>query len=291
MSEIEPYIVGVGELLWDIRGEKRTPGGAPFNFAFHCNQLGHPAAIVSRVGTDQLGTELVRDVKKLGMSEAWIQVDPIHPTGTVDVIVDEAGQPDYSITPDVAWDYLEPLSFPQAKVVCFGTLAQRHPVARNSIRRFLEREQNALIVCDLNLREPLWAPRVIGESLRVARWLKLNADELQTVRRYLGLLPMSESAMLAELRSRYHLELICLTKGVDGAIVQTASEEVSEPGIPIQLIDTVGAGDAFTAALVCLTLEGKSLRESVRFANQLAARVASSEGGTPILNRQEWESQ
>src|SRR5262249_40582045 len=143
-------IVGVGEVLWDLLPAGRQPGGAPFNFAFHCHQLGHPAAIVSRVGTDALGEDLRSALRGLGLSDAWVQHDPEHPTGTVAVTLDARGQPTFAITPDVAYDHLaweaglEAL-FGRAQAVCFGTLVQRTPAARETVRRALHAARNALV--------------------------------------------------------------------------------------------------------------------------------------------------
>src|ERR1700678_1088468 len=151
-------ILGVGELLWDLLPAGPRPGGAPFNFAFHCHQLGHPAAIVSRVGTDSEGDGLRTAVRTLGLADAHVQNDSGHPTGTVAVAVGSDGQPTYRITPEVAWDYLawepalEPLAV-TAEAVCFGTLAQRHPVARETIRRLVRSARNALTIYDVNLRQ------------------------------------------------------------------------------------------------------------------------------------------
>src|SRR5262245_27149186 len=137
-------IIGLGEVLWDLLPAGRQLGGAPFNFAFHCHQLGHTAAVVSRAGEDDIGRELREGVRQLGLSDQWIQADGEHSTGTVSVAVDESGQPAFTITPDVAWDFLswdaalEGL-FAQSQAVCFGTLAQRHPTARATIRRALTR--------------------------------------------------------------------------------------------------------------------------------------------------------
>jgi fructokinase len=275
----DPPIVALGELLWDLLPSGPRAGGAPFNFAFHCHQLGHPAVIVSRVGDDDLGRRLRTEVRRLGLSDEYIQTDREHPTGTVQVSVDAGGQPTYTITGNVAWDFIEWEPKLEAlagtsRAVCFGTLAHRSPESRSSIRRFVALD-HGLIVLDLNLRPPFDSAEIIRDSLDLADWLKLNEDEAHR-------LPpdFDRSAM----------DLVCITRGANGCLVQTAAESIDLPGISIQVADTVGAGDAFTAALLTQHLEGKSLREAARFANAYAAVVASKPGGTPIATRAEVES-
>jgi fructokinase len=274
----EQPIVALGELLWDLLPTGPRAGGAPFNFAFHCHQLGHPAIIVSSVGDDDLGRQLRAEVRRLGMSDEFIQTDRQHPTGTVQVSLDAAGQPTYTIAEYVAWDFidweprLENLTR-LAAAVCFGTLAQRAPVSGSTIRRFVI-ESNTLIVLDLNLRPTSNSPVTIRDSLALADWLKLNDDELNR-------LPVEVD--------RSSFDLFCVTRGANGCRITTAAETVDVPGISVKVVDTVGAGDAFTAALLTQHLQGKPLAEAARFANAYAAVVASKAGGTPTVTRAEVE--
>jgi fructokinase len=290
MERPTAIIVGVGEILWDLLPQGRQLGGAPFNFAFHCHQLGNSSLIVSRVGDDELGRDIRAHLAALGLSDTYVQHDAGNPTGTVAVEIDARGQPSFTITPDVAYDhlmwdtYLEAL-FPKVRAICFGTLVQRHPSARATIARALHSAEQALIVYDINLRQHFYSREVIETSLHASRWLKLNTDELTVLQELLKLRAAAPSACLAELRRRYELELVCLTRGEDGCLVQTASEEVDLPGRRVQVVDTIGAGDAFTAGLLTATLEGQSLATAADFANRLAARVAAAPGGTPIIDR------
>jgi fructokinase len=285
-------IVGLGELLWDLLPSGRQAGGAPFNFAFHCRQLGQPAVIVSRVGDDDLGRDLRDAVRGLGLSDAFVQSDQARPTGTVGVAVDEAGQPHFTIHTDVAYDHLawtadlEAL-FARAAAVCFGSLVQRCLVARETVRRALAMARNALVVFDVNLRQDFYDRALLEASLLACRWVKLNHDELAVLAGLLGLSGANESARLRDLRRRYGPELAALTRGAGGCLVQTDDEEVVVPGVPVRVVDTVGAGDAFTAGLLCRVLEGADLATAAAFANRLAARVAASPGGTPLLDREE----
>jgi fructokinase len=287
-------IVGLGEILWDELPAGRQLGGAPSNFAFHCHQLGHPAAVVSRVGADEPGQALRGAVRRLGLPDAWLQEDRDHPTGRVTVAVDERGQPSYTIHADAAYDHLAwdgPLEalFGTAQAVCFGTLIQRHPVARATVRRALGAARNTLVIFDVNLRQDFWGREVIEESLRASRWAKLNEDELTVLRDLLALGGASTSQTLAALRRRYGLELAAVTRGERGCLVQTDDEEIAVPGVSVVVADTVGAGDAFTAGLLACVLEGRSLDDAAGFANRLAARVAASPGATPVIDRRDLE--
>ena len=305
-------IIGIGEVLWDMLPAGPRAGGAPFNFAFHCQQLGYPAIIVSRVGDDELGRDLRKEVRLLGLSDEFIQVDPDHPTGTVQVQVDAQGQPSYTIVENVAWDYLDwsdsfnPLIM-SARAVCFGTLAQRSRVSRETIRRFVvSPKSNQVNVCDLNLRPPFVDADIIEKSIRLCSWLKLNEGEwneiarsknLPSPRRVLSDSKGSEEWLdLKKLSSWFRLlnPLVCITRGEKGCSVWTIQENVEVPGIPIKVADTVGAGDAFTAGLLTQMLEGRSLAESARFANARSgprrfstrrhAEDRAGGGGAPMLN-------
>lgn len=287
-------VVGLGEVLWDLFPAGRQLGGAPFNFTFHCHQLGHASAMVSRVGADELGREIRQTMRGLGLSDLYLQEDADHPTGTVTVVLDDRGQPAFTITPDVAYDYLawddrlESL-FARARAVCFGTLVQRGPMARETVRRALAAARAAVVVYDVNLRQHFYSREVIDASLHASRWVKLNEDELVVLRDLLSLSGPTPAALLADLRHRYELEVAALTRGERGCLVQSDAEEIDVPGTPVRVIDTVGAGDAFTAGLLACFLEGRPLADAAVFANRLAARVAASAGGTPRIDRAEMQ--
>jgi fructokinase len=306
-------IVGIGEVLWDVYPDGReVAGGAPFNFAFHCHRLGHPAVIVSRVGDDDLGRELRARVRELGLSDEYIQTDRDHPTGTVQVKLDANAVPTYTITEYVAWDYiaweekLESLA-KSCRAVCFGTLAQRFgtpvPIDRFATSRWSrEAAKPRLIVFDVNLRGSYYDTEHLEWGLKVSDWCKINADELMVLRDLFGcetLCGLTESMMRP---FRYAAAIV--TRGEQGCDIYQQweeddgdggsnfpHEEFHEPGVPARVVDTVGAGDAFTAAMVCLHLEGKSLRECARFAVNYAARVCEQPGGTPRIDRAEVELQ
>ena len=300
--KLETPIVAIGEILWDLLPTGPRVGGAPFNFAFHCHRLGHPAIMVSRVGNDDLGRALRTEVRRLGMSDEYIQIDPEHPTGTVKVKLDAVGQPTYTITETVAWDFLEwderlwDLAQPGG-AGCFGTLARRHPRSRETIRQFFESARSSrLVVCDINLRPPFVDRHAVVSSVRLADWIKVNEDEATELVRMLGtpweeVFPDDELGHTDadDLFGATGKSLVCITRGRNGAHIRTSNESIRVPGIAAKVADTVGAGDAFTAALLTQHLEGKSLREAARFANAYAAVVVSKPGGTPTVNRAEVE--
>lgn len=296
-------VVGIGELLWDVYPDGRTvAGGAPFNFAHHCHNLGHHAVMVSSVGDDDRGRELRARVRELGLSDEYIQTDPRHPTGTVRVTVDAAGQPSYEIVENVAWDHiarspeLEALAA-RCDAVCFGTLAQRALESGTTIPQFLSAARfgdggYALRVFDINLRQHFHTPDVLTRSFSRSHTVKVNADELRTVARLYGWTGETEAELVRQLFqfSAAETRVVIVTDGEHGCRIHPERGGVIvEPGVPTTVVDTVGAGDAFTAAMVCLTLEGKPPAECARFAVRYAARVCEHAGGTARVDRGEVE--
>lgn len=296
-------IVAIGELLWDMLLTGPRPGGAPFNFAFHCHQLGHRAIMVSRVGEDELGHKLRQKVLRLRLSDEFIQADSVHPTGTVSVEVDQAGQPKYTIARPVAWDYLEwndslAALAKEATAVCFGTLAQRTMQNRDLVSAFVANtREDCLAICDINFRRPSLTDKIIEDSLRMCDWLKANEEEAKYIAELIPATlgsPHSHSGsdrILSRLVGAIsgNRALCAMSLGASGCIVGTSEATVKLPGIPVQVADTVGAGDAFTAALLTQHLEGKPLDQAARFANAYAAVVASKRSGTPSVTREEVE--
>jgi fructokinase len=293
-------IVGIGELLWDVFPDgRKVAGGAPFNFAFHCRQLGHDAVIVSRVGDDELGRELRDEVRRLGLSDEFIQTDHEHPTGTVRVTLDEQGQPAYTITEEVAWDYMgwnEGLAelAANAVAVCFGTLAQRLPQSAAAIRNTVGSAKGGLTVFDVNLRTTEYeVVRLVWDWARVCDWFKLSLDDLRGL---LGLFCMDgpEEPLDSPIRQFFHpgmdqRKLGIMTLGAKGCEVIDWQRRYFERGVETRVEDTVGAGDAFMAAFLCSHLEGRPLKHTMRFALHYASSVCESHGATPRIDRDEVE--
>jgi len=292
MDSNQYTIIGLGEILWDLLPEGKHPGGAPANFAYHAASLGNRGIIASRVGTDTLGQQALSHLKQLDLTTAYVQTDTTYPTGTVRVQVDEQGQPDFTIRENVAWDYLEwtPLwqeLAAQADAVCFGTLAQRSPHSRYTIRRFLQATRsNTLRIFDVNLRQSFYSTEVLAESLNLAKMVKLNDDELPEVMNTLGLKSGNARICARRLIDDYQLKLVCVTRGERGSLLITEAEIVEHSGFRITVADTVGAGDAFTAALAHYYLRNASLEKISEAANRLGAWVAAQVGATPAIDRQ-----
>jgi len=281
-------VVAIGEVLWDVVGTEKHLGGAPFNFAIHCHHLGARSAVVSRVGQDGLGDEILSRARELGVDESLIQRDARHPTGQVQVTLQADGQPTFEILTEAAYDYIvaDPAAMARiraADAICFGTLAQRYPVARRSIAALLGANSRALFICDLNLRPPHYTAEIVRDALRRCSLLKLNDDELRVVQEMLARNDLDEDALLLHLLETYEIELACVTLGARGCILRTRQERVIAPGYPCQVVDTIGSGDAFTAALAIKYMSGRPLAEAADFANLVGAYVATRPGATPPI--------
>jgi len=280
-------IVGLGELLWDLFPAGRQLGGAPANFAYCSHLLGDNGTVVSRVGADELGNDIRESLATFGLSDDFVQSDDEHPTGTVKVKLDKAGQPDFAITYPSAWDFLEwnaPLQHlaKSADAVAFGTLAQRSPQSKNTIRTFLdELRPEAAKVFDVNLRQSFYSTEVLRESISRATIVKLNQDEVPKVAALLELPAKDLRSFGREILQAFRLPLICITRGEKGSLLLSATEEHNHPGYRVRVRDAVGAGDAFTAGLVSQVLHGASLGEANDFASRMGAWVASNSGAMP----------
>lgn len=281
-----PLVVAIGEALWDELPSGRRPGGAPANCAAHADALGARAALVSRVGAGESGHELRRVLESAGIDAEHVSFDPDHVTGRVTVAVDEVGRPTFTIHGNSAWDYIE---FTRAlaelaraaDAVCFGTLAQRSRVSRATIRRVVTLSPvSNLRVCDLNLRPPFVSREVVEASLGLANVLKLNAEELATVCDMLSIGGDAIDALPA-LADAHGLDLVALTDGERGSRLYARGEISNHWGIAVDVVDTVGAGDAFTAALIVGRLRGMELDELNAFAGETAARACTHAGAFP----------
>lgn len=284
MNTQKKVIVGIGEILWDMLPTGKALGGAPANFAYHAKRLGEDGWTVSAIGNDALGREIMEIVMEKGLRNL-ISVTS-RPTGTVQVSLDAKGVPSYTIMEDVAWDNI-PFT-PQmaalasrADAVCFGSLVQRGN-SRDSVLRFLRAMRpEALRVFDINLRQHYYSKEVIDESLQLSDILKINDEEIRIVAELFGL-GGDDTAACRALIERYGLKLVILTRGADGSEVITADEAIPQAVGQVEVVDTVGAGDSFTAAFVVAYLRGDSLADAQRLANETAAYVCSCKGAMPI---------
>jgi fructokinase len=288
MINHQPIAVGIGELLWDMLPKGKQIGGAPFNFARHCKQLGLEGFPVSQIGIDELGNETVSLLKDWGITPDFVSRDPQHETGTVNIRLDDKGKPNYVIRDVAAWDFiqhnllLEQLA-PKVDIVCFGTLAQRSDASRSTIYSFLDRmSSDAIKLFDINLRQHFYSIGSIEASLERASILKLSDEELPVLKNAFSL-SGSVEVQLSELKNRFELKLIAYTRGAEGSLLIDGSGTDDHPGNTITTIDTIGAGDSFSATLCAGLLQGLTLATLNENANQVAAYVCSQRGATPAL--------
>lgn len=284
-------ILALGEVLWDVFPDGPRFGGAPANFACACAELGGGsvrAVLGSAVGRDQLGNEARRRLGEHGVDTALVTTVAAE-TGQVLVSLDAAGKASYRFIDDPAWDHLTATpellnTAGQADVICFGTLGQRAPESRDTIRAAVNATRpDALRILDINLRAPHWTADVLLDSLPLANVVKLNDEELPLVAGVLGI-QGDETALLDQLRTRFNLKLVALTRGANGSLLLAADGTRSDlAGVPVAVVDTVGAGDAFTAALALGLAFGHPFAVTHRWAADTAAFVCTQPGGTPAF--------
>ncbi len=291
MNDMASYrykIVGLGEVLWDILPNGKQLGGAPSNFAYISTLLGNEGIVASRIGNDALGEQAVTQLASVGVNTAAIQRDAQHPTGTVQVEIDGQGQPTFRIAEQVAWDCLQwtpewQKLAAECDAVCFGSLAQRAAASRSTIRQFLAAtRKDAVRVFDVNLRQRFHSRQVLAESMKLAEIVKLNHEELPRLTEILGLAYCDDISSAKMLLESQNLKLLCVTRGERGSLLLDRRSMDKHPGYCIRIADTIGAGDAFTAALVYEFLQGASLAQMNETANRMGAWVASRVGAMPI---------
>ncbi len=281
-------IAGIGELLWDLLTDGRQLGGAPANFIYHLCKAGDEGIVISSIGADDNGKAIISDLQAKKITTDYVQIDPHHPTGLVNVTVDSSGQPSYEIVEDTAWDNIALTPEIQAlasrlDLLCFGSLGQRTPQSRTTIQTLVESlPSNTKKLFDINLRQHFFTPEIVEWSLKSANIVKLNDDELPAVYDLLNL-NYADSLLVnsRRLASLFQLELLCITRGEYGSLLIASDEHHYHPGCQITVNDTVGAGDAFNAVMVHHYLRGASLVEINDNANNIASIVASQSGGMP----------
>lgn len=286
MNEI---VVGMGEALWDVLPEGKKIGGAPANFAYHVSQFGLPSCVVSAIGDDALGKEIIENFTSKGLDQLIAEVP--YPTGTVQVEIDQTGIPLYDIKENVAWDnipYTEHLDAlaKRTKAVCFGSLAQRNVVSRETINHFLDtmpKDDDSLIVFDVNLRQGFYNKEILCKSMQNCNILKINDEELITVSRMFGYPGIDLQDKCWILLGKYNLKMLILTCGINGSYVFTLGNVSFQPTPKVEVADTVGAGDSFTAAFIASILKGKSVTEAHSIAVKTSAYVCTQKGAMPIL--------
>ena len=279
----------MGEALWDVLPEGKKLGGAPANFAYHVSQFGLESRVVSAVGQDKLGAEILENFRQKQLY-GLIETVP-YPTGTVQVELDAEGVPCYDIKEGVAWDnipYTQALEglASQTRAVCFGSLAQRSIVSRQTIHRFLDAmpdDADTLRIFDINLRQGFYTKEILCDSFRRCNILKINDEELVTVSRMFGYPGIDLQDKCWILLAKYNLKMLILTCGVNGSYVFTPGEVSFVETPKVQVADTVGAGDSFTAAFTAAIICGRSVREAHQLAVDTSAYVCTQQGAMPVL--------
>lgn len=286
MKQNKKVIIGLGEVLWDVFPDKKILGGAPANFAYQASQLGNSGYIVSSVGDDELGNEVLSILEERKFNHLVEKVP--YPTGTVQVTLDK-GIPQYEICENVAWDNV-PFT-PQMKelaqkadAVCVGTLAQRSQVSRNTIKQFLDATPSTCLkIFDINLRQHFYTKEVIIETLLLCDILKINDEELEIIRQIFNLTDKSEEEACCWLKEEFKLQALILTKGGEGSSIFGRQSTSIQKTPKVEVVDTVGAGDAFTASFISACLAGQSITEAHKLAIEVSAYVCTQAGGMPLL--------
>ncbi len=282
-------VAGLGEILWDLYAEGKQLGGAPANFAYHAQQHGAQSYVISSIGNDTLGQKIITHLDSVKLSHRYITIDHTHPTGVVTIELDDAGKPVYRIHENAAWDHI-PCSENTVRLVqnldaiCFGSLSQRTPESANTIQEILKQaHQDCLRVFDINIRLNYYSRDLIDRLLALCNVLKLNDEEIVLIADLFNI-KGSESEILKTLTDKHELKLIVLTKGVDGSRLYSGTEDSDFAGVKaVKIIDTVGAGDSFTATVVMGFLSQRPLDEINLRANQVACYVCSQKGAMPVL--------
>lgn len=287
---MKDIIVGMGEALWDCLPEGRKLGGAPANFAYHVGQFGWKTLVVSAIGSDALGDEILDRLADVNLEHKIVRVP--YPTGTVQVTLSGEGIPAYEICENVAWDNipwseeLEELA-KRTKAVCFGSLAQRSAVSRNTILRFLgTMDADTERIYDINLRQSFYSLEVIEESLKRATILKLNDEEIEVVKALLQITGEPQEVCRQLIAKYDSLRMVIVTCGAIGSYVFTADETSYVETPKVEVADTVGAGDSFTATFCANILKGKPIKEAHKLAVQVSAFVCTQNGAMPVLPKE-----
>jgi fructokinase len=276
-------ILCVGEVLWDALPEGLFLGGAPFNVACHLRAAGTPVAMVSRIGEDRLGDEVLRRAARYGVGTDLVQTDPVLPTGFVRVSVDDSGNPGYEILAPAAWDAIAPTEAllgraARARAIVFGSLAQRNPISRGTIQRLWDTD--ALMVFDVNLRPPFDDREIVRQSLGRADVVKISDEELPRVADWFSL-HGSPREMVVALAETFACPVVCVTRGSGGAALWHDGKWTEHPGFKVEVRDTVGAGDAFLAVLLAGLLSGAADSVLLQHANLMGAYVVTQFGAVP----------
>lgn len=280
-------VVGLGEVLWDMLPEGRKIGGAPVNFAYHAGQFGIDTMAVSAIGNDKLGEDTISEMNGKHLNHIFPSVP--YPTGSVQVKLDEKGVPAYDIKENVAWDNIpftnEIESVARScRAVCFGSLAQRNAVSRNTIRKFIESTPSGCIrIFDINLRQNFYTSNVIRDSLELCNILKINDEEIMLVSRMFNYDSSNIENVCRTIMEDFSLEMVILTCGTKGSYIFTKDDVSFMPTPKVNVADTVGAGDSFTGSFCAAILRGLPVAEAHKKAVEVSAYVCTQNGAMPEI--------
>jgi len=286
-------IAALGEVVWDIYPDERRPGGTPTNVAIHACQLGDQGVLISRLGADDLGRALRDALQQRGLAPHYLQTDPFLPTGTVMVTLDEQGRPSFRCSNKVAFEALEftpglAALATRCDAVFFTMLGQRSATAARAINSFVSTARQAIKVLNANVRAPVGVLRqTLPPALHLADIITLNSEELRWMREALGQPKENEQQFIRQMMQEYNLALVAVTRGALGCELFKGNEHKSFAGLTVTVVDTTGAGDAFTAALIHHWLRGASLEELGQKANRIAALACTKPGANPLLREEE----
>ncbi|OGO81199.1 MAG: hypothetical protein A2Y21_00825 [Clostridiales bacterium GWC2_40_7] len=281
-------ILSCGEVLWDIIDGKEHIGGAPFNVAAHMARLGCSSSIITRIGKDERGDKALTAMKSLGVDTAFVQTDSVHDTGTAEVTLAGLGVPTFYLPENVAYEFIdinnkdiERIATGKFDVLYFGTLVQKSLVSRNSLYKILESLQFKNVFYDVNIRLDFFPEEIIRKSFSHSTIVKLNEGEVKLISQLLYGKPLQEKEFIYRVMDEFSIDIICVTKGKDGCSVYSENTSASYPEHPVKVVDTVGAGDAFSAAFLTHYSKSGDPNESARIGNIMGAYVASQHGAIP----------
>ncbi len=285
---MKKLVVGLGEILWDILPDgNKNLGGAPANFAFHVSQFGLDSLAVSAIGNDALAVETQNALNEKKLHCIMQKVD--YPTGQVLVTLDKEGVPSYNIKENVAWDNIqftpeiEEIAH-NCQAVCFGSLAQRSDVSRNTIKKFIEATpDDCMRIFDINLRQSFYTKEIIQQSMDMCNVLKINDEELVTIGRIFEYPGLDAEHKCWHLLEKYNLDTLILTCGVNGSYVFTKGKSSFLSTPMVDVVDTVGAGDSFTGSFCAAHLKGMSVEDAHKLAVDVSAFVCTKNGAMPAL--------
>ena len=292
MHKESPKIVCFGEVLWDILPSGKVVGGAPMNVAYHANQLGIPTQMISKIGRDLLGENIIYFLNNKRMDTTLVQIDDTFPTGIVNVVLDASDSPSYDIVEPAAWDYIHldlmnKSAVKNADAFVFGSLSTRNETSRNALLELLNLAR--LKVFDVNLRTPYYNESLIMQLLNLADIVKMNDEELEIIGKWMGI-KETEVNTAIEIKKQFNWKQLIVTRGAKGAWLFNKNGKISISGISIQVQDTIGSGDSFLAAFLSKFLQNVSLEKCLQFASLTGAYVATQKGGTPEFSEtQVWK--